>query len=94
MFDGLADRVPTDNLDIIVNCPGAQAHQKGGQEAKDDTLRRFHPDIMAHGTTGVLAKMRQKVIDLMAQWGGEGVEQEYNLGVSSCQFKEKVKHTL
>ena len=66
------------------------------QETKDysDNLRRFHPDIMVHGTdwrTGPLAEVRQKAIDLLAEWGGEVVEPEYTQGVSSSQFKEKVK---
>lgn len=66
------------------------------QEAKDysDNLRRFRPDIMVHGTdwrTGPLAEVRQKAIDLLAEWGGEVVEPEYTQGVSSSQFKEKVK---
>ena len=33
----------------------------------------------------------QKAIDLLAEWGGEVVEPEYTQGVSSSQFKEKVK---
>lgn len=66
------------------------------QETKDyaDNLLRFHPDCMVHGTdwrTGPLAEVRQKAIDLMAQWGGEVVEPAYTQGVSSSQFKEKVK---
>lgn len=66
------------------------------QETKDysDNLRRFHPDIMVHGTdwrTGPLAEVRQKAIDLLAEWGGQVVEPEYTQGVSSSQFKEKVK---
>ena len=66
------------------------------QETKDysDNLRRFRPDIMVHGTdwrTGPLAEVRQKAIDLLAEWGGEVVEPEYTQGVSSSQFKEKVK---
>ena len=59
-----------------------------------DNLRRYRPDCMVHGTdwrTGPLAQVRQKAIDLMAEWGGEVVEPEYTQGVSSSQFKEKVK---
>ena len=66
------------------------------QETKDyaDNLRRFQPDIMVHGTdwrNGPLAEVRQKAIDLMATWGGEIVEPEYTQGVSSTEFKEKVR---
>lgn len=66
------------------------------QETKDyaDNLLRFHPDCMVHGTdwrSGPLSGVRQKSIELMAQWGGEVVEPEYTQGVSSSEFKEKVK---
>ena len=33
----------------------------------------------------------QKAIDLMATWGGEIVEPEYTQGVSSTEFKERVR---
>ena len=66
------------------------------QETKDysDNLRRYRPDYMVHGTdwrTGPLAEVRRKAIDLMAEWGGEVVEPEYTQGVSSTEFKRKVK---
>ena len=66
------------------------------QTTKDysDNLRRYRPDYMVHGTdwrTGPLAEVRQKAIDLMAEWGGEVVEPEYTQGVSSTDFKRKVK---
>ena len=66
------------------------------QETKDysDNLRRYRPDYMVHGTdwrTGPLAEVRQKAIDLMAEWGGEVIEPEYTQGVSSTEFKRKVK---
>jgi len=69
------------------------------QETKDyeDNLRRFQPDIMVHGTDwreGPLAEVRQKAIDILAEWGGKIVEPEYTQGVSSSQFKKAVKeHT-
>ena len=66
------------------------------QETKDyaDNLRRYRPDYMVHGTdwrVGPLAQVRQKAIDLMAEWGGEVIEPEYTQGVSSTEFKRKVK---
>lgn len=68
------------------------------QETKDysDNLKRFHPDVMVHGTdwrTGPLAEVRQKAIDLMAQWDGEVVEPEYTRGISSSEIREKVKES-
>ena len=49
---------------------------------------------MVHGIDwreGPLAQVRQKAFDIMAEWGGEIVEPEYTQGVSSTQFKKKVK---
>ena len=59
-------------------------------------MRQSVPWTMISGRkrrTGPLAQVRQKAIDLMAEWGGEVVEPEYTQGVSSSQFKEKVKET-
>jgi phosphoenolpyruvate phosphomutase len=66
------------------------------QETKDyeDNLRRFQPDYMVHGTDwreGPLAAVRQKAIEILAEWGGSIVEPEYTKGVSSSQFKKAVK---
>lgn len=66
------------------------------QEVKDysENLKRYRPDYMVHGTDwreGPLAEVRQKAIDLMAEWGGEVVEPEYTHGVSSSQIKQKLK---
>ena len=66
------------------------------QETKDyeDNLRRFKPDIMVHGKDwreGPLAQVRQKAIDILAEWGGKVVEPDYTQGVSSTQFKKAVR---
>jgi phosphoenolpyruvate phosphomutase len=52
-------------------------------------LRRYKPDIVVHGDDwreGVQAETRQRVIDVLAEWGGEVVEIPYTHGVSSTQF--------
>ena len=49
---------------------------------------------MVHGTDwreGPLAEVRQKAIDIMAEWGGEVIEPDYTKGVSSSVLKEKAK---
>ena len=66
------------------------------QETKDyeDNLRRFKPDFMVHGKDwreGPLAAVRQKAIDIMAEWGGSIVEPDYTQGISSSQLKKKAK---
>lgn len=68
------------------------------QISKDYTpnLKKFHPDYFVHGTDwreGPLAQVRQQAIELIAQWGGKVVEPEYTQGVSSTEFKRKVKET-
>ena len=60
------------------------------QETLDyaDNLRRFRPDFVVHGDDwkeGVQNETRQRVIDTLAEWGGELVEPKYTDGVSSTQ---------
>ena len=58
-----------------------------------DNLKKLHPDFMVHGTdwrNGPLAEVRQKAIDLMAEWGGQVIEPEYTQGVSSTQIQQKI----
>jgi phosphoenolpyruvate phosphomutase len=53
-----------------------------------DNLRKFRPDFVVHGDDwkeGVQNETRQRVIDALAEWGGELVEPEYTAGVSSTQ---------
>ena len=60
----------------------------------EDNLRMLKPKYMVHGTdwrTGPLAAVRQKVIDIMAEWGGEVIEPEYTQGVSSSLIQQKIK---
>ena len=60
----------------------------------EDNLRMLKPKCMVHGTdwrTGPLAAVRQKAIDIMAEWGGEVIEPEYTQGVSSSLIQQKIK---
>lgn len=52
----------------------------------EPNLRELRPDYMVHGTDwreGPLAKVREKAIATMAEWGGKVIEPEYTKGVSS-----------
>lgn len=78
---------------VIENIKGVMYVVK--QETKDysDNLKRFKPEYMVHGTdwrTGPLSDVRQKAIDLMAEWGGTVIEPDYTQGVSSSEIKKKV----
>ncbi len=58
------------------------------QETLDyvDNLRDLRPDFVVHGDDwkdGVQSETRQRVIDALAEWGGELVEPHYTDGVSS-----------
>ena len=57
-------------------------------------LREYRPDIVVHGDdwqTGVQAKVRQSVIDALAEWGGELVEVPYTQGISSTRLHGAMK---
>ena len=63
--------VPQDTLDYVPN------------------LRRIKPDYVVHGDdwrTGVQRETRQRVIDALAEWGGQLVEPPYTPGISSSQL--------
>lgn len=60
----------------------------------EDNLRKYRPDYMVHGTDwreGPLADVRQKAIDIMAEWGGQVIEPEYTKGVSSTMIQQKIR---
>ncbi len=68
--------VPQETLDYVAN------------------LRRYKPDYVVHGddwTTGVQRKTRQRVIDALAEWGGELIEPAYTEGISSTQLHLALK---
>jgi len=65
------------------------------QETLDytDNLNLIKPDIVVHGDDwkeGVQFKTRQKVIDTLANWGGELVEFSYTQGISSTQLNNSL----
>jgi phosphoenolpyruvate mutase len=57
-------------------------------------LREIKPDYVVHGDdwrAGVQAATRQRVIDVLAEWGGELVEVPYTDGISSSQLNQALK---
>lgn len=57
-------------------------------------LRKYRPDVVVHGDdwrSGVQAETRQRVIDALAEWGGELVEVPYTEGISSTQLNASLK---
>ncbi len=63
----------------------------------EENLRKYQPAYMVHGTDwrqGPLADVRQKAIDIMAEWGGQIIEPEYTEGVSSSMIQQKIKERI
>ncbi len=57
-------------------------------------LERIKPDIVVHGDdwkNGVQSKVRQQVIDKLADWNGKLVEIPYTRGISSTKINNAVK---
>jgi len=61
------------------------------QETHDyvPNLRKLKPDYVVHGDdwrTGVQKGMRDRVVETLAEWGGELIEPSYTPGISSTQL--------
>lgn len=59
-------------------------------------LLEIRPDYVVHGDDwrdGVQSATRQRVIDTLAQWGGELVEVPYTQGISSTRLNSALKET-
>jgi phosphoenolpyruvate mutase len=57
-------------------------------------LQALRPDYVVHGddwSTGVQRETRQRVIDALAQWGGELIEVPYTEGLSSTALQAVLK---
>lgn len=68
---GVDEVVPQEELDYVPN------------------LRRYRPDYVVHGTDwreGIQRATRQRVIETLAEWGGELIEPEYTPDVSSTKL--------
>lgn len=73
---GISQVIPQDTLDYTEN------------------LEKLKPDYVVHGDdwkNGVQKETRQKVIDTLAQWGGELIEIPYTKGISSTQLNKSLK---
>ena len=60
----------------------------------EDNLRKYKPDYVVHGTDwreGPLADVREKAIQVLAEWGGRIIEPEYTQGVSSSLIQKQIK---
>lgn len=79
---------------VIENIKGVS--QVVAQETLDyvPNLEKYKPDFVVHGDdwkTGVQQKTRQRVIDALAEWGGELIEVPYTQGISSTKLNKALK---
>ena len=79
---------------IIENIKGV--HKVIKQESLDyeENLRKIKPHYVVHGDdwkTGVQQSVRQKVIEVLNEWGGELVEVKYTEGISSSSIQNAIK---
>jgi phosphoenolpyruvate mutase len=75
-IQGVARVVPQETLDYEPN------------------LRAYRPDFVVHGDdwkTGVQARVRDHVIEVLAEWGGELVEVAYTEGISSTALNQSLR---
>lgn len=73
---GVSHVVAQDTLDYVAN------------------LREYRPDYVVHADDwreGVQRKTRQRVIDTLAEWGGELIEVPYTKGISSTQLNNALR---
>ena len=73
---GVAKVIPQNTLDYVPN------------------LKELKPDFVVHGDDwkiGIQKEVRQRVIDTLAEWGGELVEPKYTEGISSTDLISAVK---
>ena len=73
---GVTKVIPQETLDYVPN------------------LLKIKPDYVLHGDdwkTGVQAKTRQRIIDVMSEWGGEVIDIPYTEGISSTKLNSVLK---
>jgi len=73
---GVSKVVPQENFDYV------------------PTLREIKPDYVIHGDdwrTGIQKNIRQRVIDVLKEWGGEIIEVPYTKEISSTKLQDGVK---
>lgn len=79
---------------VVENVKGVT--QVVAQETLDyvPNLLKIKPDYVLHGDdwkTGTQEKTRQRVIDIMSQWGGRVIDIPYTEGISSTQLNKNLK---
>jgi phosphoenolpyruvate phosphomutase len=73
---GVDEVIPQSTLDYVPN------------------IKKIRPDYVVHGDDwkkGIQKEVRQRVIDVLAVWGGQVVDVPYTKGISSTMLNERLK---
>jgi len=79
---------------VVENLKGVDRIVSQGLDNFDSVLRELKPDYVVHGDdwkNNVQSKMRQQILDIITEWGGELVEPSYTKGISSTVLIEDAK---
>jgi phosphoenolpyruvate phosphomutase len=83
--------------EIVSNIKGIDTVVAQDTLSYADNLRRLKPDVVLHGDEwrdGLLRDVRQEVIDVLVEWGGELVEVPHTPGVSTSLDHQVSSHGL
>lgn len=79
---------------ILENLKGVHEVVPQYQLDYEENLKALKPDYVVHGTdwkTGPQKHVRDKVIKILQEWGGELVEPEYTAGISSTGLRNALR---
>lgn len=80
--------------EIVENIKGVKKVIAQTELDYEKNLRLIKPDIVVHGDdwkNGIQKSIREKVIKILSEWGGELVEFNYTEGISSTLLNENLK---
>ena len=78
---------------IIENIKGVKLIVTQDTYDYEPILRKLKPDYLVHGDdwkTGFQSRMREKILKLLNEWGGELIEPEYTRGISSTALIDEL----
>jgi phosphoenolpyruvate phosphomutase len=79
---------------IVENIKGVQKVVEQAMLDYTENLRRLKPDYVVHGDDwreGPQKEVREKVIEVLKEWGGELYEVPYTQGISSSALNEQLR---
>ena len=79
---------------VVENIKGVKSIVSQNLDNFESILRTLKPDYVVHGDDwkiGVQSKMRQNVLDIITEWGGQLIEPSYTKGISSTALIEDSK---